>query len=169
MMASSKELPTAFGPLVVTRFAGPGDTPCIQIGDDVRLARADVDALVEELIEWADDVDGGDVVAKVMALLHRDDDEEEGDIYSLADGSFRVSGDTPIERINEHFEVEIHPSDTEDEDSFETIGGLIAHEMGHVPTRNEFITLAGLNFVVMLTKGGAVRWFKVTPAAQAAS
>ena len=98
-----------------------------------------------------------------------DDDEEEGDIYSLADGSFRVSGDTPIERINEHFEVEIHPSDTEDEDSFETIGGLIAHEMGHVPTRNEFITLAGLNFVVMLTKGGAVRWFKVTPAAQAAS
>lgn len=78
-MASSKELPTAFGPLVVTRFAGPGGTPCIQIGDDVRLARADVDALVEELIEWAGDVDGGDVVAKVMALLHRDDDEEEGD------------------------------------------------------------------------------------------
>lgn len=94
-----------------------------------------------------------------------DVDEEEGDIYSLADGSFRVSGDTPIDRINEHFDVDIHPSDTEDEDSFETIGGLIAHEMGHVPARNEFITLGGLNFVVMLAKGGAVRWFKVTPAA----
>ncbi len=94
-----------------------------------------------------------------------DVDEEEGDIYSLADGSFRVSGDTPIDRINEHFDVDIRPSDTEDEDSFETIGGLIAHEMGHVPARNEFITLGGLNFVVMLTKGGAVRWFKVTPAA----
>ncbi len=94
-----------------------------------------------------------------------DVDEEEGDIYSLADGSFRVSGDTPIDRINEHFDVDIHPSDTEDEDSFETIGGLIAHEMGHVPARNEFITLGGLNFVVMLAKGGVVRWFKVTPAA----
>ena len=112
-----------------------------------------------------------DVIEEIVGEIEDefDDDEEEGDIYSLADGSFRVSGDTPIERINEHFEVEIHPSDTEDEDSFETIGGLIAHEMGHVPTRNEFITLAGLNFVVMLTKGGAVRWFKVTPAAQAAS
>ena len=112
-----------------------------------------------------------DVLEQIVGEIEDefDDDEEEGDIYSLADGSFRVSGDTPIERINEHFEVEIHPSDTEDEDSFETIGGLIAHEMGHVPTRNEFITLAGLNFVVMLTKGGAVRWFKVTPAAQAAS
>ncbi|MFV0601915.1 MAG: HlyC/CorC family transporter [Brachymonas sp.] len=94
-----------------------------------------------------------------------DVDEDEGDIYSLADGSFRVSGDTSIDRINEHFDVDIRPSDTEDEDSFETIGGLIAHEMGHVPARNEFITLGGLNFVVMLTKGGAVRWFKVTPAA----
>ena len=94
-----------------------------------------------------------------------DVDEDEGDIYSLADGSFRVSGDTPIDRINEHFDVDIRPSDTEDEDSFETIGGLIAHEMGHVPARNEFITLGGLNFVVMLAKGGAVRWFKVTPAA----
>ena len=76
-----------------------------------------------------------------------------------------MSGDTPIERINEHFNVDIHPSDSEDEDSFETIGGLIAHEMGRVPARNEFITLGRLNFMVMLAKGGAVRWFKVTPAA----
>ena len=89
-----------------------------------------------------------------------DDDEEEGDIYSLADGSFRVSGDTPIERINEHFEVEIHPSDTEDEDSFETIGGLIAHEMGRVPRRGEFHSLQGWRFEVLHGRGGVVRWFK---------
>jgi magnesium and cobalt transporter len=30
-----------------------------------------------------------------------------------------------------------------------------------VPRRGEFITLAGLNFFVMHTKAGAVRWFKV--------
>lgn len=96
-----------------------------------------------------------------------DDDEEEGDIYQLADGSFRVSGDTPIERINEYFKADIHPSDAEDNDSFDTIGGLIAHEMGHVPQRHEYFTLGGMNFVVMLAKGGVVRWFKVTPAATA--
>ena len=93
-----------------------------------------------------------------------DVDEDEGDIYSLADGSFRVSGDTPIERINEHFEVEVKTSDPEDADHFDTIGGVIAHEMGHVPKRGEYITLAGLNFIVMHTQHGAVRWFKVTPA-----
>jgi magnesium and cobalt transporter len=36
--------------------------------------------------------------------------------------------------------------------------------MGHVPRRGEHLQLSGLNFVVLHTKGGAVRWFKVSPA-----
>ena len=108
-----------------------------------------------------------DVLEEIVGEIEDEFDEieEEGDIYSLADGSYRVSGDTPVERINEDFEVRITSSDPEDEDSFDTIGGLIAHEMGHVPRRGEYITLDGLNFVVMHTRGGAVRWFKVSRAA----
>jgi magnesium and cobalt transporter len=55
----------------------------------------------------------------------------------------------------------------EDADEFDTIGGLIAHEMGHVPKRGERHVLGGLQFVVLHTKGGAVRWFKVSPVAKA--
>ena len=44
-----------------------------------------------------------------------------------------------------------------------TIGGLIAHEMGHVPHRGESFELSGLRFVVLHTRAGAVRWFKVSP------
>jgi magnesium and cobalt transporter len=36
--------------------------------------------------------------------------------------------------------------------------------MGHVPKRGESLSLGGLDFAVLLTKGGAVRWFKVSPA-----
>ncbi len=86
-------------------------------------------------------------------------DEDEGDIFALADGSYRVAGDTSIEHVNETFEVELRPSDPEEE--FDTIGGLISHETGHVPKRGEQIELAGLVFTVLHTKGGAVRWFKV--------
>ena len=108
-----------------------------------------------------------DVLEEIVGEIEDefDENEEEGDIYSLADGSYRVSGDTPVERINEDFEVRITSSDPEDADNFDTIGGLIAHEMGHVPRRGEYITLDGLNFVVMHTRGGAVRWFKVSRAA----
>jgi magnesium and cobalt transporter len=47
--------------------------------------------------------------------------------------------------------------------TFDTIGGLIAHTMGHVPKRGEVHELDGLRFVVLHTKGGAVKWFKVMP------
>ena len=63
----------------------------------------------------------------------------------------------------EAFDVAIASSDPGE--SFDTIGGLIAHEMGHVPRRGEVFMLAGLQFLVMHTKGGAVRWFKVMPLA----
>ena len=104
-----------------------------------------------------------DVLEQIVGEIEDefDIDDNEGDIFGLADRTYRVSGDTAIERVNEAFGVELLPSDQQQE--FDTIGGLIAHEMGHVPKRGERHTLAGLDFVVLHTKGGAVRWFKVSP------
>ena len=61
--------------------------------------------------------------------------EDDGDIFGLADRTYRVSGDTSVERVCEAFDVLIQSSDPGE--SFDTIGGLIAHEMGHVPKRGE--------------------------------
>jgi magnesium and cobalt transporter len=93
-----------------------------------------------------------------------DVDEDAGDIYTLADSSYRVSGDTSIERVEEAFGVQLRAHDGEELD---TIGGLIAHEMGHVPKRGERHTLGSLSFTVMLTRGGAVKWFRVSPTERA--
>ena len=104
-----------------------------------------------------------DVLEQIVGEIEDEFDipEDEGDIFGLADHTYRVSGDTPIERVNETFDVKLAGTDPEDE--FDTIGGLIAHEMGHVPKRGERHRLAGLDFVVLHTKGGAVKWFKVMP------
>jgi magnesium and cobalt transporter len=106
-----------------------------------------------------------DVLEQIVGEIEDEFDipEEEGDIFALADRTYRVSGDTTIERVNEEFGVTLAPTldDDDDEHRFETIGGLIAHQMGHVPKRGEHHTVGGLNFVVLHTKGGAVRWFKV--------
>jgi magnesium and cobalt transporter len=77
-------------------------------------------------------------------------------VYTLADGSYRVAGDGPIAEVNRIFGLEFP------EDGFETIGGLVAHELGRVPRRGESVEVGGLRFVVMLARGGAVRWFRVT-------
>ena len=104
-----------------------------------------------------------DVLEQIVGEIEDEFDieEDEGDIFGLADRTYRVSGDTPIERVEDAFGVKITGQD--EELDFDTIGGLIAHEMGHVPRRGEHHLLAGLHFVVLHTKGGAVKWFKVSP------
>ncbi len=100
-----------------------------------------------------------DVLEEIVGEIEDEFDEgdEAGDIYALADGSWRVDGETSIERVNEAFGVSV------DTKEFDTIGGLIAHEMGHVPKRGEIWNKSGMRFVVLHTKGGAVKWFKVQP------
>ncbi|MCA3239558.1 MAG: HlyC/CorC family transporter [Curvibacter sp.] len=103
-----------------------------------------------------------DVLEQIVGEIEDEFDisEDEGDIFGLADQTYRVSGSASVERVNEAFDVTITGSDPEE--SFDTIGGLIAHEMGHVPRRGEQHVIAGLRFAVLHTKGGAVKWFKVS-------
>jgi len=108
-----------------------------------------------------------DVLEQIVGEIEDefDIDDDEGDIFGLADRTYRVSGDTTIERVENAFDVKLESTDPDDD--FETIGGLIAHEMGHVPKRGEHHVMAGLDFAVLHTKGGAVKWFKVSPAPHA--
>jgi magnesium and cobalt transporter len=105
-----------------------------------------------------------DVLEEIVGEIEDEFDivEDEGDIFGLADKTYRVSGDTAIERVNDAFKVTLLESDSDNQ--FDTIGGLVAHEMGHVPKRGESTVLNGLSFTVLHTKGGAVKWFKVMPA-----
>lgn len=108
-----------------------------------------------------------DVLEQIVGEIEDEFDiaEDEGDIFALADRTYRVSGDTPIDRVNAAFDVTLTGHDPDDH--FDTVGGLIAHEMGHVPKRGERYILGGLSFLVLHTKGGAVKWFKVSPATHA--
>jgi magnesium and cobalt transporter len=91
-----------------------------------------------------------------------DERDRENGIVTLADGAQRVAGDTAIAAVNAAFGT------TLPEAEFDTIGGLVAHELGRVPRRAESAEIGGLRFVVMITRGGAVRWFRVVRVAAAA-
>jgi magnesium and cobalt transporter len=106
-----------------------------------------------------------DVLEQIVGEIEDEFDiaHDEGDILGLPDRTYRVNGDTTLERVEDAFGVKLVGRDPND--AFDTIGGLIAHDMGHVPKRGEKHVLSGLIFVVMHTKGGAVKWFKVSPVA----
>jgi len=105
-----------------------------------------------------------DVLEEIVGEIEDEFDvaKDDGDIFGLADRTYRVSGDTSLDRVEVAFDLKL--SMTDEDINFETIGGLIAHKMGHVPKKGEQFTLGGLSFLVLHTKGGAVKWFKVSPA-----
>jgi magnesium and cobalt transporter len=99
-----------------------------------------------------------DVLEEIVGEIEDEFDEADAHngIYTLADGSQRVAGDADISTVNKAFGTLLP------EEDFDTIGGLVAHELGHVPRRGEVADIGGLRFSVMHTRSGAVRWFKVT-------
>ncbi|MBI5255059.1 MAG: CBS domain-containing protein [Burkholderiales bacterium] len=130
---------------------------------DFRSNRNHLAIVIDEFGNTAGLVTIEDVLEEIVGEIEDefDDDEVESGIYTLADGSHRVAGDTLITAVNQAFGVALPAED------FDTIGGLVAHEHGRVPRRGEAVVVGGLNFHVMLTRGGAVRWFKVSRAASA--
>jgi magnesium and cobalt transporter len=106
-----------------------------------------------------------DVLEEIVGEIEDefDEAERENGIYTLADGTHRVAGDVTIGAVNHAFGTRLP------EDEFDTIGGLLAHEFGRVPRRGEAVDCGGLRFTVMLTRGGAVRWFRAARAPEPAS
>ena len=134
-----------------------------------RLERNHLAMVVDEFGRTAGLITIEDVLEEIVGEIEDEfdiDEAEGGDIFALADDTWRVAGDTPLARVNEAFDVQLAaaPGGSDLAVEFDTIGGLIAHEMGHVPKRGERLSLGGLQFQVLLSKGGAVRWFKVTRA-----
>ena len=100
-----------------------------------------------------------EIVGEIEDEFDVDATAADSGIVTLADGSHRVAGDTDIAAVNQVFGTVLP------EEDFDTIGGLVAHELGHVPRRGEQVDVGGLRLQVLLTRGGAVRWFKVQRAA----
>jgi magnesium and cobalt transporter len=131
---------------------------------DFRSNRNHIAIVVDEFGHNAGLLTLEDVLEEIVGEIEDEFDDEDGEssIYTLADGSQRVAGDATVAAVNDVFDVTL-PTD-----EFDTIGGLVADELGRVPRRGESVTVGGLVFSVMLARGGAVRWFKVTRAAEEA-
>jgi hemolysin (HlyC) family protein len=129
---------------------------------DFRSNRNHLAIVIDEFGNTAGLITIEDVLEEIVGEIEDEFDEIAGDegIYTLADGSQRVAGDADITAVNRVLGVQLP------EETFDTIGGLVAHEHGRVPRRGETVEVGGLAFSVMLTRGGAVRWFKVAPVAR---
>ena len=124
---------------------------------DFRSNRNHLAIVIDEFGNTAGLITIEDVLEEIVGEIEDEFDEADRDssVYTLADGTHRVAGDAPIDAVNTAFGTSFSEAD------FDTIGGLVAQHLGRVPRRGESVELGGLRFAVMLTRGGAVRWFRV--------
>jgi magnesium and cobalt transporter len=125
---------------------------------DFRSNRNHLAIVIDEFGNTAGLITIEDVLEEIVGEIEDefDDKDAESAVYTLADGSHRVAGDASIASVNEAFGTDYSEAE------FDTIGGLVAHEFGRVPRRGEAVDVGSLRFSVMLTRGGAVRWFRVS-------
>ena len=85
-----------------------------------------------------------DVLEEIVGEIEDETDEAEDQfIRRIAEDDYFVKALTPIEDFNDYFEVDIS------DDEFDTIGGVVMHAFGHMPTRNEVTRIKGFEFKVI--------------------
>lgn len=140
-------------------FYVPESRSLNQMLADFRADHQHMALVVDEFGRFSGVITIEDVLEEIVGEIEDEFDlsDDEGDIYTLTDGSYRVAGDTSLERVNEAFNVHLVSEDVE------TIGGYISHELSHVPYRGETYTVENLQFSVLHTRAGMVKWFRVVP------
>lgn len=74
------------------------------------------------------------------------DDEEDtltDDIIKSADDSYLIKGQTPIEAFNDFFKTTLPKVDVD------TVAGMVIHALGHLPQKDESVSINGFNFKVL--------------------
>ncbi|MBQ1273119.1 MAG: HlyC/CorC family transporter [Clostridia bacterium] len=87
-----------------------------------------------------------DLIEEVMGDIDDEYDEEEEEIRSENDGSFVAEGSATIAEINEHLDLTLD----EDNEDYDTVGGLIIKLLGYIPEENEalYLEYEGCSFQV---------------------
>jgi putative hemolysin len=94
-----------------------------------------------------------DLLEEIVGEIQDEYDEEEPMIVRLSDDEARVDGRAAVDDLAALFET---PVPLEDDDEYDTVGGLIYHRIGGVPKPGDQVSLDGLTLTVESTDGRRV-------------
>ncbi len=99
-----------------------------------------------------------DVLEEIVGDIEDEYDvEDDTNIKQVSATDYIIKALTPIEDFNEEFHTEF--SDEE----YDTIGGMILHELGHLPQRNEVIAIGPFQFKVLNADNRQIHLLRMTP------
>ena len=111
---------------------------------DFRVTRNHMAVVVDEYGELAGIITIEDIIEQIVGEIE-DEFDVNDNVYikQRDDNDFIVKAITPIEDFNAHFSTGFS------ENEADTIGGHVLAQMGHIPKRDETLTVANLTFTVV--------------------
>ena len=95
-----------------------------------------------------------DLLEEIVGEIQDEYDEEEPMIVSLGDVEARIDGRADVDDMLEHFGTSL---DGDDQEEFDTIGGLVYHHIGGVPAVGDTVEVGRLKLTVEATDGRRVK------------
>jgi putative hemolysin len=116
--------------------------------ESFRKARQQCALIVDEYGELQGLVTLTDVLTSIVGELPSSDTPDEQDFIQRTDGSWLVDGSVAIERLKSVMNIdEVLPG--EDENAFNTLGGLVMYVLGRIPVETDQFEVAGCRFEVV--------------------
>ncbi len=99
-----------------------------------------------------------DILEEIVGEIEDETDEEVSEefIKKVAETDYIVKALTPIENFNDYFNAGLSDED------FDTIGGLLMHEFGHLPKRNEVAEIDDFQFRVLYADNRQIHLVRLT-------
>jgi putative hemolysin len=94
-----------------------------------------------------------DLLEEIVGEIQDEYDVEEPMVEKLSDDEARIDGRASIDDLAEAFDLEL---ELEDDDEYDTVGGLIFHRLGDVPEPGDRITVEALTLTVESIDGRRV-------------
>jgi putative hemolysin len=94
-----------------------------------------------------------DLLEEIVGEIQDEYDVEEPIVVRLSDHEVRIDGRADIDDLADAFDIEL---ELEDEDEYDTVGGLIFHRLGDVPRPGDTVAVDGLTLTVETTDGRRV-------------
>ena len=116
--------------------------------ENVRNSRQQCALIVDEYGELQGLVTLTDVMTSIVGELPSSDITEEEEIIEREDGSLLIDGSLAIERLKQAAGIE-DDLPGEDENAYNTLGGLVMYVLGRIPAATDHFTVAGCRFEVM--------------------
>ena len=127
----------------------PESKPVDELLREMQASRTHMAVVVDEYGGFAGLVTIEDILEEIVGEIDDEHDTvQRPPVEELEDGSVRITARLPVEDLADLFKVELP-----DDDGVETVGGLLARELGVVPIEGSEAEVGGLKLVAESTGG----------------